>query len=307
MMLAAIGVGDQHLAPVFQPAHRIAEMPREPGQADFLSRKDRLVAEAAADILRDHADVDLGDAEELRQPGADHVRKLGGAVQRQLIEPRLPLRDEAAALDRRHHVTCGAHLARDLHRRVLGSRLDRTVKAGLDRDVALDVVVHQRTARLLRLEHVDDRRQLFVFDDDLGGDVLGLRARIGDAHGDQLADVADPIDDERRLLRHLEARQRRHRPDRLHPGQVLRDENRGAQTLRNVHAGQPRVRDRAADERDLAHAREPDVTDELAAAVQKPVIFLAPEPHAHPGFRAGFGSGLGSRSALGQRQAPADG
>ena len=80
-------------------------------------------------------------------------------------------------------------------------------------------------------EHVDDRRQLFVLDDDLGGDVFRLGAGVGDAHGDQFADVADLVDDQRRLFRRLKARQGRDRPDGAHIGQVLGGEDRGPQVL----------------------------------------------------------------------------
>ena len=82
------------------------------------------------------------------------------------------------------------------------------VEADLEVDVALDGVVHQHGARLLRRQHVDHRRQFLVFDHDLGRDVFRLGARVGDAHGDQLADVPDLVGHQRRLLRRLEARQR---------------------------------------------------------------------------------------------------
>ena len=118
------------------------------------------------------------------------------------------MRDEAATLDRRHDLARGAQFARDLHGRGLRHRFDRTVEADLEVDVPLDRVVHQHAARLLRLEHVDDRRQLFVFDDDLSRDVFRLGARVGDAHGDQFADVADFVGDQRRLLRRLKPGQR---------------------------------------------------------------------------------------------------
>ena len=52
------------------------------------------------------------------------------------------------------------------------------------------MIMHKHAAGFLRFEHVDDRRQLLVFERDLGGDVLRLRPRVRDAHGDQFADVA---------------------------------------------------------------------------------------------------------------------
>ena len=222
------------------------------------------------------------------------MRKLGRAMQDQLALPALPQRDEAAALDRRHDLARGAKLARDLHRRGLGRGFDRAVEADLEEDVSLDRVVDLNAARLLRLEHVDDRRQLVVFDGDLRRDVFRLGARVGDAHGDQLADVADLVGDERRLLRGLEARQRRDRPDVGDALQVLGRENGIPQMLGDADAGEPGMRDRAADERHLAHPGKAQVADVLAAAVEEAVIFLA----AQSGPDAGLAQSSGLRLRL---------
>ena len=56
----------------------------EPAQADLLAGEDRLVAEAAAHVGRDHANLNFGQPEHLREPGANHMGKLGRAVQDQL-------------------------------------------------------------------------------------------------------------------------------------------------------------------------------------------------------------------------------
>ena len=56
-MLAAVGVGGQALAPILDPSQRDAELARGPGQRDLLGQQDALVAEAAADIGRHHADL----------------------------------------------------------------------------------------------------------------------------------------------------------------------------------------------------------------------------------------------------------
>ena len=63
MVLAAVGVGDELLAPVLDPAHRAAEAAREPAEADLLGQQDALVAEAAADVGRDDADRACVEAE----------------------------------------------------------------------------------------------------------------------------------------------------------------------------------------------------------------------------------------------------
>ena len=90
VMFAAIGVRGELLAPVFEPAHRMAALHRQPAQADFLGGENRLVAEAAADVGRHHANLNFGNLQHLREAGADHVRKLGGAVQGQLALSCLP-------------------------------------------------------------------------------------------------------------------------------------------------------------------------------------------------------------------------
>ena len=71
------------------------------------------------------------------------MRKLCCTVQDQLIEPCVPLRDEAAAFDRGHHLARGAQLAGDFHRRRPRDRLDRAIEADLEKDIALDRVVHE--------------------------------------------------------------------------------------------------------------------------------------------------------------------
>ncbi len=128
--------------------------------------------------------LDLGKLQHLRKSGADDMRELGCAVDDQLAQPRVPLRDEASALDRRHDLAGGSQLARDLHRRRLGDRFDRAVETDLEIDVPLDLIVHQHAAGLLRGEHVDDGRQLLIVHRDLRRDVLRLGPRVGDAHGD---------------------------------------------------------------------------------------------------------------------------
>ena len=216
------------------------------------------------------------------------MRELGRAIENELTEPCVPERHKTPALDRRHDLAGGAQLARDLHGRGLRHRFDGTVEAHFEENISLDRIVHEHAAGLLRLEHVDNRRQFFVFDDDFGRDVLGFGARIGHAHRDQFADVADLVDHQGRLLRDLKPRQRRNRADRLDAGQVLGGENRGSQMLGNTNAGEARMRHRAADKRHLAHAREPDIRNVLAAAVKETIVLLSPQPRTYAGLAQGL-------------------
>jgi hypothetical protein len=56
IVLAAVRIRGELLAPVFEPAHGALEMPREPRETDFLGKQDAFIAEPAADIGGDHAD-----------------------------------------------------------------------------------------------------------------------------------------------------------------------------------------------------------------------------------------------------------
>ena len=75
VMGAGIGAGDEMLAPVLDPAHRIARR-GEPGDANLLGVQHAFVAEAAADIGRDDAELALLEAEMAGKPGADDMRHL---------------------------------------------------------------------------------------------------------------------------------------------------------------------------------------------------------------------------------------
>ena len=101
-MFAAISACAEMLAPVLQPAHGEAAAHREPAEANRLGQQNAFVAEAATDIGGDYADLTLIDPEALAEAVARDVRHLVGAVQRQLVEPAVERRDDAAALDRRH-------------------------------------------------------------------------------------------------------------------------------------------------------------------------------------------------------------
>ena len=162
--------------------------------------------------------------------------ELRRAVQDQLAEPGVPLRHEAAALDRRHDLARGPEFPRDLHRRGLGCCFDRAIEAHFEIDVPFDSVVHQHAARFLGLEHVDDRRQFLILDDNLRRDVFGFGARVGDAHGDQFANVADLVDDERRLFRCLKSGEGRYRPDGADVGEVFGGKNRRPQVIGDANS-----------------------------------------------------------------------
>ncbi len=67
VMLAAIGVRGQMLAAVLQPAHRMIDLQRQPGERDLFAAEQSLVAEAAADIGRNDAQAPVFDPKTFAQ------------------------------------------------------------------------------------------------------------------------------------------------------------------------------------------------------------------------------------------------
>ncbi len=155
MVLAAIGVGGQVLAPVLQPADRVAAAQCEPREGHVLGEQDRLVAEAAADIRRDDADAPLLDPEAFGKAVAHDMRHLAGGVDHELVEAVIEIHHGAAALDRRHALTTRRDGARHLDRRVEGA-LDAHIDQGLQEDVVAPVLVDEGGSRLAGGEHVVD-------------------------------------------------------------------------------------------------------------------------------------------------------
>ena len=183
--------------------------------------------------------------------------------------------------ERAHDLARGAQLARHRHGGLGLDGLEVDVDGAGEEQVVAPVLVHQRRARLRRAASMSLRhRQRIEVELDLGGNVFRLGARRRHAHGDQLADVAHLAGRQHRLHRRLEARQRGVGADRRHAGQVLGDEHALAQRRRNADALDARMRQRAAQERHLQHAGQPDVADILPAPAHVAVVFLAQQPRA---------------------------
>src|SRR5581483_3852119 len=108
VMLAAVGIGGEILAPVLDPLEGRSKLARTPGEGHLLRQQDALVAEATAHVGRHHADLALVDAEALRQPRAHDVGLLRRGVDNELAEARVPAGNDAAALHRAHYLASGA-------------------------------------------------------------------------------------------------------------------------------------------------------------------------------------------------------
>jgi hypothetical protein len=106
VVVAGERVGLEVLRAVLDPLHRLADEERG-GHREHVARVDRdLAAEPAADVVGLDADVLFGDGQagrggDQRDHGPDGVGRLCRHVHRQLAPDRIPVRDDAARLDRR--------------------------------------------------------------------------------------------------------------------------------------------------------------------------------------------------------------
>ena len=275
VVLAAVCVRRQVLAAVLQPAHRTAAVPGQPAQADLFRQQDPLVSEAAADVGRDHANLTLRKTQDLRDAVSHDVRHLGRRPERELIQAAVPCRDDAATLDRDHALPRRANLPGHLDVGALRGGRDVALDGGHQVEVVAELLVQQGGVGLAGVQHVDDGRQLFKVQLDLGRHVFGLRPAGGDAHGDQLADLTNLVTGQRPLLCRLVAGQGGDRDDRPHTVEVVHRVDLPALVRRHADGPYPGMGERASNERHLHHAFEPDVAHELPLAAEVAFIFLS--------------------------------
>ena len=185
VVFAAIGVGDQVLAPVLDPFHRAAEFARSPAGDQHFGFHIGLEPESAAHIGSDHAHLALFQPEEFGQPGADQMGHLGRCMDDELVGAFLPFGDHGPAFHGHHGLPRHAVFASHLDRRLRSRFVHVAVEKRLQRDVVAPVLVDQRGAGLARLQHVDHGGNFLVLDLDLLGQVLRLGAGVADAgdHG----------------------------------------------------------------------------------------------------------------------------
>ena len=240
-----------------------------------------LVAEAAADVLRDHAELVDPDPHGRRHHDHREPRELIVGVHRPLSGAAVVLGQRAAELDRRRVEAVEVQLLDADDMIGLG-------KGGVDvpplphagvGHVRLDLVVEQRRPVVQGLPCVDDDVERLVLDhDELGGVACAL-ARVGDHGGDGLTDEPCATHRERVVL-HVPAGRRRDLEERV---RLQRDLVPGQ---RAVHAGQLErgrdvdgcdlgVRIRRPDEVDEAHVVPLDVVEEDPLALHQPAILLA--------------------------------
>ncbi len=152
-------------------------------------------------------------------------------------------------------------------------------------DVVAVFVPHHRGAGFRRLGDIGDGGQRIVVDHDQFGGVLGLGQRVRDDHDDRIADVTDPIADQRRplrgehrgavafLARHVGFRHGDAVGDVI--GRGVNGDHAGRRFGRvRVDTGNVRVRVWGADEDAPGLARQDVVILIMAAAGQQPHVFI---------------------------------
>ena len=274
------------LAPVLDPAQRPAGAHRRPRHRDLLRLQYALVAEATAHVRRDDPHVRLVEPQELREPGADEVRHLGGGVDDELPLALVVAGKHRLALHRRHALAGGAVLALDDDRGALLHRRDVAVHEGGEEEVVVPFVVHARGAGPAGGEAVGDRGQGFEVERHFLRDVLRLGPGRGDAQRHALPREAHLAAGERRVVGGLVGGEAGFGPDRAHPLHVIRGEHAARVALGDGDGSNTGVRQGAAHERDLPLPGEGEIAHEPRLAGQMPGVFLAGDAGPDPGGHA---------------------
>ena len=247
---------------------------------DDVARIDgNFVAEAAADVGRDHVNLVFGDAGDERDDGAMRVRCLRRHIHREAPRRFVHVGDDAARFERRRMAALEPETLLDLDFRIRQRAVGLVAIAHFP---VVDVVgfvltiVAQNHFVRLGVERIGYNRQFFVLDfDELGCVVRGL-ACLGDDAGDFLELVQHLADGQHHLL--VVAVEGRN------PGQVGSfeifagddgfDAGNGERGGR-VDVLDGRVRIRAVHQRHPQHVRERDVVHVASAAANEARIFLA--------------------------------
>ena len=246
-------------------------------------------------------DLVLRDLRDQRHHGADHMRRLERAPDRQLAPDLVERADALAGFQRRGMgAVIGDHLL-DRHFRLVEGGIGqvlvadgpfehmvvvfaRAVRAG---GLAGEVLADHRRIGVHRLERIDHHRQRLVFHHHLVDAVIGGVAVGGDHEGDFLV-----------LEQHLAVRQHHLHVagQRRHPGEVdgfqrlggdHRQHARHFQRLLVVDRLYPRMGMRRAHEIAVQHARQLQVVDIIALALRKADVLDALALAAHA-FEFGF-------------------
>src|SRR4029077_8275483 len=158
--------------------------------------------------------------------------------------------------------------------------------------------VHQRAVGLACRQHVGNGRHGLELELDFGGHVFGFSARVRNAHGDELADVAHLALGQHGLHGRLEPRQRGVGADRGNGAEIFGDEDTVAELGGHAHIPDAGVRQRAAQEGNLLHAGELEIADILSATHEEAVLLLAEEAGADALTYAGAHAGSPASASI---------
>eukprot|EP00043_Microstomoeca_roanoka_P002426 m.38320 g.38320 ORF g.38320 m.38320 type:complete len:1021 (-) comp11478_c0_seq1:708-3770(-) len=204
-VVAAMRIRDEGFRPRRGPFHRALQLTRGEGAEGFLGIVEDLGAETAAHIGRDDAQLVLGDPQhEGAHQKADHMRVLRGGIKRGIVVPGIVIAHRHARL----HRVGDEPLVDQFQRGDMGGLGEGLVHGGLVfldeapvvAQVGRQVVMHLGRALGQRGLHVDDGGQVLDIELDRLGGVTRLFQRLGDDHGDGIADMAHLALGEDRML-----------------------------------------------------------------------------------------------------------
>ena len=279
------------------PLDRSSDLERADDRAHVSGIDRHFVAEAAAEIRRDHMDLVLGNAGDERQRRAIDVRRLRRHVE---LQPphRVEVRDAAARLERRGMTPLEPEALLD----PLRAGRHRASGAFLVADFPMKDVVRLALAVRpeqhlvgLRGERIGDDGQRRIVDLHRLGAVDGRRARLGEHGGDFLILEEHLANREHHLLVEPVKGRQPAEPGGL---EVFAGDHgldaRHLHRLADVDVRDLGVRVGAPHQREVEHARKREVVDVVAFALDEARIFLAlhaarrPNAAASPGCSSSF-------------------
>ena len=284
MVVAREPRAGQVLGPRLNPLHRTPQLQRADNRAHVAGIDGDLVAEAAAEIWRHDVNLVFGNAGDERQRGAVDMRRLRRHVELQASH-RVELGNAAARFERRGM----AALEPDTLAHPLLARAERARRPVLVADLPvvdlvglLLAVVAKDHLVLLRGEGIGHHRQRVVVDLDGLGAIHGRATRLRENGCDFLILEEHLADREHHLL--VEAMERRE-PAEPRGLEIFSGDHRlharDLHGLARIDRLDPRMRVRAAHQRQEKHAGTRDVVDVVALALQEARILLALHPDTH--------------------------
>ena len=248
-------------------------------------------AKTPADIEGETAHARLREPQHRGYLPPDPMHDLSGRPDRHRIGAWIMQANHAAAFHRGGSIAVMMQAALKLVRRARERRIDVAFadREGTD-EVGMKFVMDDRGARAQRRFGVNDGRERIEIETDQLRGILGRVPALGHDDGDGLADVTDLVMREKRLLRidefvldqrrpfarqrKLRVRHRRQERQEVGAGQGTDDAGCGKR-LRQMHAADARVGNRASDEDRVQHVRQIEIGDELSAAGQQSMILAA--------------------------------